>query len=147
MRYPSEAVDKQMERLKLLFRDEYVYLNVGIEKRPNNTVTYTFRAGAVFVLSESHQIGRFSFTAKGAVDSLLKKMNITTVQQYILINHTYRCEMCREVYHHPFSVTEISSESSYTILNSCDNCQMQVIHEIREQEDLMAEHGLAGGTK
>lgn len=149
MRYPAEAVDKQMERLKQLFRDEYVYLTVDMEKRPDNIIKYTFRAGAEYPHPQppSFVHGQPSFTAKCAVDNLLKEMKITTVQQYILINHTYRCEECGETYHHPFSVTEISSESSYTILNACDNCQMQVIHEICEQEDLMAEQGLEGGTK
>lgn len=147
MTYPSEVIEDQMARLKLLFRNDYVYLSVDMEKGPDNEVGYSFRAGAERPKSQAFVMGNPSLSVKIAVDNLLKEMNITTVQQYILINHTYLCEECGETYHHPFSVTEISSESTFTILNSCDNCQMQVIHDIREQEELMAEQGLEGGAK
>jgi hypothetical protein len=146
IKHYSQDIDDQMARLKLIFPDDYAYITVDMEKRSDNVLNYAYLAGASHVGLMSHTTGLIAETPKAAVDSLMKILKITGVEQYIRINHTYRCEECGETYHHPFSVTEISSESTFTILNACDNCQMQVIHEIREQEELMAEQHSEGGA-
>lgn len=87
MTYPSEVIEDQMARLKLLFRNDYVYISVDIEKGPDNGVNYSFRAGAEHIQSQSFVMGNFSLSVKIAVDNLLKELKMTTVQQYLITNH------------------------------------------------------------
>lgn len=146
IKYHAQAIDDQMARLKLLFPEDYAYITVQMEKRGDNVVNYTYLAGASHINLMSHTTGLISEAPKAAVDSLMHRLNLTGVQQYIRIHHGYQCGMCGEWYPRPFGVTEITTESSYTVLNSCDNCQMEAIHEAWEQEDLMAEQALEGET-
>ena len=86
MKYYAQDIDNQMARLKLLFPADYAYITVQMEKRCDNVVNYSYLAGASHINLMSHTTGVITETPKAAVDSLIHRLKLTGVQQYLMVN-------------------------------------------------------------
>jgi hypothetical protein len=80
------AIDEQMARLKLLFPDHAADIHIVISKQHDNRVEYQFKAVANFPFHLIQTQGDTKFQVKPAVDSLLRHLGITGVEQHIMIN-------------------------------------------------------------
>lgn len=84
--YQAQAIDEQMARLKLLFPDHAADIQIVISKLHDNRVEYQFKAVANFPFHLIENRGAPKFQVKPAVDSLLRHIGITGVEQHIMIN-------------------------------------------------------------
>lgn len=86
IKHHAQEIDDQVDRLKLLFPDQYTYIIVTINVETENRVEIAYRAGAPDGMRPYWRHGLDCISPTESVDSLLKEIGITSVQQYLMTN-------------------------------------------------------------
>lgn len=78
-------VDKQIDRITLLFKQLKVCMDIKLFKLPSGFLITEYRVRVNYPDDKTIMVfGEPAYTPKEAVDSLLKRMGLTTVEEYIL---------------------------------------------------------------
>jgi len=78
-------IDQQIGRITMLFKQPKVCMDIKLCKLPSSFWITEFRVRVTYPDEKTIMVfGEPAYTPKEAVDSLLKRMGLTTVEEYIL---------------------------------------------------------------
>lgn len=130
-------------QLQKLFPGRLVHCSVTIDE--NDVIKYY---ATVIDADAGKYAPAYSWVSlNNVIKQLARHAKITAVEQYIRINHTHYCEICRQIYDYEFSVAEFHGESSFGIAHCCDRCHMDVLHGWMEQAEMDAKQTANGGAR